>query len=434
MPTQVLRIEPRKTLDLPLHAHNMGLVRPITARPVPNPVHVFEDNFRGAEKELQKLLNARLGRRGVKPHHCVDLMLAGPPGYGTPEEWSSQSVEAWAEAAVDWCREMIGPESIVVGAALHRDESAPHVHFTFIPVTNGQLGWCALRDTAAVHAADRMGAPRSGAGARNARSQKAKYSFLQDDCHRAIGQPFRLSRGQVGSTAKHTAVSRQRAAERGAQIAKSDEAKAKQRMAELEGREKAALQEAEFQRKAVVRAASAEADAHRARAQAEADSIVATGRKAGQAERRKGVEDARKIAAGDEELGKAEGVALTPTARRGRRAREQYEARAAKLTEQRDQWKDYAAAIEEKLKGEIEAVNRELTAAHARNADLKIKLNDMGRDLTFARDQRDEAQGKLANSSAMLKQLSSRLARFESTDAAIRAAGPGMGSGTDLNR
>lgn len=37
-----------------------------------------------------------------------------------------------------WLRKRIGPESVIVAAAMHRDESAPHIHALFISRQDGR--------------------------------------------------------------------------------------------------------------------------------------------------------------------------------------------------------------------------------------------------------------------------------------------------------
>ena len=95
--------------------------------------------------------------------------------------------------AIDWCREMIGPESVVVSAAWHRDEAAParalHVR---PPVHEGKLSWKAVRDAAI----DRVGKKKG----------QRRYSALHDDLYRKVSSRYGLGRGKVKGEMKYEAL------------------------------------------------------------------------------------------------------------------------------------------------------------------------------------------------------------------------------------
>ena len=206
--TQVVRIETRDRLADAKYRHYVGLIRPATRRDVEPAVHVFADDMASAREALAlEAFRRRRGRHGKPAKECVDFVFAGPPQYGTPEEWSPEKELQWATDTVEWARDVLGPESVIAVAALHRDETSPHVHLLAIPVADGKLGWCRVRDQAMSRIAPKRG---------------KKYSRIQDDFQLRVAARYGLARGTVGSKATHQAIDRQRAAEHAARIAAAD--------------------------------------------------------------------------------------------------------------------------------------------------------------------------------------------------------------------
>ena len=213
---QVVRIATYKRLDERLIAHVKGVTRPPTARPVEPAilsVHprvelgaIVELDGAGAAAGRETIERTRPTGRGRKPGEAIEILLAGPPAYGTPEQWTDARELEWARESIAWVRETIGPDSIIVTAALHRDETSPHVQAVIVPVHKGRLGWTGVRDAAAARAVE--------AGTANPeRGRRSKYSALQDDYQARVGRRFGLSRGRVGSEAKHDAIDRAKAVE-----------------------------------------------------------------------------------------------------------------------------------------------------------------------------------------------------------------------------
>ena len=197
---QVLRIESRPTLDVGLVRHIVGESRPETARDVDQ--RVVDLGGVGLEAGRAAILAAAPKGRGRRPNHAVEFLLAGAPPYG-PDEWSEEREREFAQACYDWAREVLGPRSVIVSAAWHRDETSPHVHVLAIPIDSaGKLRWKGVRD----EAANRLGSPRSARG--------GQYRVLQDDFHAAVASRYDLGRGEIGSQATHHEIDRARAAER----------------------------------------------------------------------------------------------------------------------------------------------------------------------------------------------------------------------------
>ena len=166
---------------------------------------MLAENLQGAHQALGA---ARPTGRGRRPREGVEFVVAGPPPYGK-DAWSEDHENEWAQASYEWLCSVLGPQSVVVTAALHRDETAPHIHVLGVPIdAEGRLGWCRVRD----EAVGRIGPTQAGKGRR-------KYRTLQDDYHAQVGQRYGLARGEIGSRATHQAIDRARAAEARAQAA-----------------------------------------------------------------------------------------------------------------------------------------------------------------------------------------------------------------------
>ena len=120
--TQILRIETHSKLEPRLVAHVKGVTRPPTARPVdPSVVSVHPPVQLGAIVELggegvaaarEVIECTRPTGRGRRPGEAIDVLIAGPPSYGDPGQWSEARELQWARESVAWLRETVGPDSI----------------------------------------------------------------------------------------------------------------------------------------------------------------------------------------------------------------------------------------------------------------------------------------------------------------------------------
>ena len=241
---QLLRIETHKHLEDRLVAHVRGVTRPPTARPVdPAIVSIFPPVELGAIHDFggvgaaaaREAIKRHWPRgRGARPRECIDLLIAGPPRYGDPDQWSTARELEWARETVAWVTKMLGSGAVVVTAALHRDETSPHVQLVVIPVDEaGRLSWKSVR-TAAVKRARAAGVQPTG---------RTAYGTIQDWYQQAVGRRYALGRGAVGSQAQHEAVDRAAAAERREELAKRGESEAAAR-AQAAEREAAQYREA----------------------------------------------------------------------------------------------------------------------------------------------------------------------------------------------
>ena len=149
-PTQVLRIKTRRHWDAGLIGHNMGDSRPDHAATTGDrpPVVVLDDERRTAKRVLRKLLKERKGAPGKPPHEVVEILVAGLPRYvdmiaaGETHRDIDQRVRSWADDSLAFLRGLGGGHMQIIGAALHQDESSPHLHALFIPRTkDNKLSW-----------------------------------------------------------------------------------------------------------------------------------------------------------------------------------------------------------------------------------------------------------------------------------------------------
>ena len=71
------------------------------------------------------------------------MVFAGAPEYGGPDTWPEERELAWARDVLAFAGEVLGPNSLIVSATLHRDETSPHVHVLAVPVGEAEavIGW-----------------------------------------------------------------------------------------------------------------------------------------------------------------------------------------------------------------------------------------------------------------------------------------------------
>ena len=370
---QVLRFEGRATLDDALVRHVRGVTRPPTAREFPGVVSVHDPVRLGAVVDLggdgveaaREAIAAATAkpRRGRKPKHAIDVMIAGPPSYG-PEQWSDARELQWARDSVAWARGVLGPESVVVAATLHRDETSPHLHVLAVPIERGRISWKAVRDRAAKGERDRLG---DVAGRKSRGAHRDAYRTLQDGYQAAVGSRFGLGRGEVGSEATHVQIDRAQAAEHRAELAES-------RLAEARAQARDDAAQWQRERAAAERRATAAAERESAAAKAAQAAelrVIFADTDAGEAEAR--------AAAAAGELGAAR-AALVELDERHRANTERAAAAehelAARLKAQLREVREVGRELEAKRKATREA-NRAIEAHRAEleraGAELKAK-------------------------------------------------------------
>ena len=383
---QVLRMEVRATLDANLHQHVLGNIRPDTARAVRERSVVFHDDLPGAQAALAAALDRRTQRktRGPKPAHAVDFVLTGPPGYEEENAWPEETARAWARECVDWVRELCGPNTVVSGAAMHRDESSPHVHVLVVPIdSEGTLAWKRV----CMEANARIRGQRPGPK----RKMGDWYRTFQDDLHERVSARYGLERGQRGSSATHQAIDRQRAAERGVEIAQ------KQATRVLREAGEAAAQATAGDR-ALGKAVAGEDDPQAQAGRQERARLEAKARQA--EEKAKATVQAVRQAASAEIARLRQ--ALQAAQDEARAAREAVKAKAASAKALATQWQ----AHHDKVKAELQAAQDETgrvqgildaTRARAEQAEEKVRST-----IEAAKALDQQAQARIAGMQAQL--------------------------------
>ena len=243
---QVLRFQGRRTLDIHLVRHIEGQRRHATTRASAT----IDGGSACVDLGGVGLAAARAAverhwptGRGRKPHQALDMVFAGAPPYlipvrdvdgkvvtkedqdgvprpmyqPNPERWSPERELEWANSVAATLPELVGDESVVASVSLHRDELSAHVQAVVVPVRDGKLGWCRVRDAAAARLAPQVKAARKKAVGRGEEapelSTRTRYGVLQDALYWGVSREYGLSRGQVGSEATHVEIDRAAAAE-----------------------------------------------------------------------------------------------------------------------------------------------------------------------------------------------------------------------------
>ena len=183
-------------------------------------------------------------RRGRRPRPYAEFMLAGPPPYADDDAWPADRELAWAKSSREWVAKRF-PDSLIVVASLHRDETSPHVHIVISPrfknphTGESGWGWCKARNVAATMVLNERRKKKLGPSMRASRRGCGNAMVvLQDDCHDHIGKPHGLARGERGSKRKHTAVDQTKAA---AQRAKALRLQLDVREREIDARDEESL-------------------------------------------------------------------------------------------------------------------------------------------------------------------------------------------------
>ena len=97
-----------------------------------------DENGRSKTYTLQQMINKRINECGIKVRKGQSRSLEIIFG-GSPEALSSLSPEQldqWAKDTIEWAKDEWGAENVMY-AALHMDESTPHLHLIVVPIVKG---------------------------------------------------------------------------------------------------------------------------------------------------------------------------------------------------------------------------------------------------------------------------------------------------------
>jgi hypothetical protein len=136
----------RETLNANPKQPNMTLIGP-EIRSLVAPVHEVSEGAASTDKNPESgpmweavtaritEVDARIRKNGVLA--CEVLMSASPeffrPRGGEAGTWDEARLQAWTPAVLDWLKQEWG-EKNVVAAALHLDETTPHIHAVVVPI------------------------------------------------------------------------------------------------------------------------------------------------------------------------------------------------------------------------------------------------------------------------------------------------------------
>ena len=192
-PYAILRFQPKEALDWHLAQHVRSETRPITADP--DLLHLNsaspEPMFHEAYGRMRMARARRRGKVGRPPRPVVDAIFAGPPKHYSDDAWPADELDRWWEASQAWFKSTF-PHASIAATGFHHDESSPHGHVLFVPLTgSGDLSWTQCQHEA-------VGSGR----------KVRRYSKLQDSYHAAMqAAGFDLQRGVRGSTRRHHELS-----------------------------------------------------------------------------------------------------------------------------------------------------------------------------------------------------------------------------------
>ena len=161
---------------------------------------------------------------------CIDVLIAGPPAFESPEAWPTDRLEDWGADSVKWLRSLLPPKTPLYSAHLHTDETSPHVHPAFPPALADAKGVVAL-------SWKRMQAYMAeSAAARPIKGGPAQLRALQDSYFREVGQKYGLERGKVGAQIEYAPLDRTEGLKRRVSGAEARAAEEQQRRTEAEKR------------------------------------------------------------------------------------------------------------------------------------------------------------------------------------------------------
>ena len=197
MPIQLFNVRKFSGSAVPLAKHVLGESRDSTSEvqldadgtplpavtdllPAVGETRPYQVRLQAAQRAIAEA--RALPTPGRKPQPCIGIIAAGPPAYGAAEAWDQDQIAKWAVQSVQWFKEC-SPHSVITAAALHQDETRPHVHILAVArAESGHVGWGRILPGFAVTQGDsrRLGPQRM-------REMQTRY-------HTEVAAPFGLRR------------------------------------------------------------------------------------------------------------------------------------------------------------------------------------------------------------------------------------------------
>ena len=227
----VIHIEKRPVISATLEKHitrenvmyiegfrQVSLFVPDNAQPERTPLNkeymsrkYTDESGRRKTYTLQQMINKRIAECGIKVRKGQSRSLEIIFG-GSSEVLSSLSpeqIDQWAKDTIEWAKNEWGAENVMY-AALHMDESTPHLHLIVVPIVKGQS-----RRSASKAAQD----SKKGIERKSYNKDPQKLRLSANDVYtksrlygyhtsyaKIVGKKYGLQRGiqaEVGSVKKH---------------------------------------------------------------------------------------------------------------------------------------------------------------------------------------------------------------------------------------
>ena len=97
-----------------------------------------DENGRSKTYTLQQMINKRINECGIKVRkgqsRSLEIIFGGSPEALSP--LSPEQLDQWAKDTIQWAKDEWGAENVMY-AALHMDESTPHLHLIVVPIVKG---------------------------------------------------------------------------------------------------------------------------------------------------------------------------------------------------------------------------------------------------------------------------------------------------------
>ena len=186
---QTLGMKPVTRCGPRLRLHVLAKTRkdPVLPRMAETEPIILVDDF-GALREARRILDRQRARPGRPPkYEAVSVVFGGPPPYCAEDPaWPEERGIDCLMKQYEWWLTLLGPESLLIAAAIHRDEAGPHGHLVFAPVLNGRISWSQVQLILG------EGVPGD-----------VPYTRIHTRFHRDVSSHFGLERGVEGSGAAH---------------------------------------------------------------------------------------------------------------------------------------------------------------------------------------------------------------------------------------
>lgn len=187
----ILRIEKRKTAAsaaaMSRHALREGEVaNAIKGAPKPEVLAGYKTtaDVMAALRQGIALAKAKGGAQGFTKATTPVLDLLVTTSAADMQTMTKQAQDAYFKRALGYIAKKFGGMENILTAAIHRDETTPHMQVLVMPLD---------RTTSRFAAGKMLGGPKG-------------LSAIQDEFYEACGKPFKLMRGEKGSKAKHVPV------------------------------------------------------------------------------------------------------------------------------------------------------------------------------------------------------------------------------------